>query len=129
MEEYYYVKDKDDDEYRYAVKPSAYGLKNGYLDYKGLADLIGPCILNNFLVQEIDDFEPYSGGSNPDDEATDEIFQWYIITDRGAELLSRLTNEQIWYSEKLNMYLWGVDHFGTTWDYVLTNLPLIKKEE
>ena len=35
------------------VKVSDYGLENGYLDYQTLAQIVGDCILNNTLMQEI----------------------------------------------------------------------------
>ena len=53
-----------------------------------------------------------------------EIFQYYIISDAGAELLEEYTNEIIFYNEKLDMYVWGVTHYGTSWDYVLTDIKI-----
>ena len=53
-----------------------------------------------------------------------EIYQYYIISDQGAEILQELTNEIVFYNEELNMYVWGVCHFGTAWDYVLTDIPV-----
>lgn len=49
---------------------------------------------------------------------TPEIFQWYIVDRQGAELLEEV-DEPLWYNEKLDIYLWGVTHWGTSWDYVL----------
>ena len=51
-----------------------------------------------------------------------EIYQYYIVSDRGAELLKEI-NEIVFYNEELDMYVWGVTHFGTSWDYVLTDIP------
>ena len=28
-------------------------------------------------------------------------------------------------NEKLDIYIWAVTHFGTSWDYVLTDIKLI----
>lgn len=55
-------------------------------------------------------------------ERTPEIFQYYIVDNSGAELLEEL-NEIVFYCSDLDMYLWGVTHFGTAWDYVLTDVP------
>ena len=55
-----------------------------------------------------------------DDE---EVFQWFIVDDWGARLLQEI-NEIVYYNEKLNIYLWGVTHYGTSWDYVLTNIKI-----
>lgn len=53
-----------------------------------------------------------------------EIYQYYIISESGADILCELTNEFVFYNEELDMYVWGVAHFGTGWDYVLTNIPV-----
>ena len=50
-----------------------------------------------------------------------DIFQYYIVSDSGAELLEEI-NEIVFYNEELDMYVWGVTHFGTSWDYVLTDI-------
>lgn len=59
--------------------------------------------------------------SEQDDEL--EVFQWFIVDNLGARLLQDL-NEIIYYNEKLDMYLWGVTHYGTSWDYVLTSIKI-----
>lgn len=53
-----------------------------------------------------------------------EIFQYYIVSENGAEILQEYTEEIIFYNDSLNMYVWGVCHYGTAWDYVLTNIPV-----
>lgn len=52
-----------------------------------------------------------------------EVFQWFIVDDWGARLLQDI-NEIVYYNEKLDMYLWGVAHYGTSWDYVLTSIAI-----
>ena len=59
--------------------------------------------------------------SEQDDEP--EVFQWYIVDDRGSRLLQEI-NEIVYYNETLDMYLWGVTHYGTNWNYVLTNIAI-----
>lgn len=59
----------------------------------------------------------------------DEIFQYFIISDNGAEILKNWTNEIVFYNEELDMYVWGVTHWGTSWDYVLTDIKLNCGEE
>ena len=104
----------------YGVKVSDYGLENGYLDYRALAHIVGDCILNNTLREEImDDWEIVSGDLN------DEIYQDYIISEHGYKCLSEYTNEIVLYNERLDIYIWGITHFGTSWDYVLTDTELI----
>ena len=59
--------------------------------------------------------------SEQDDEP--EVFQWFIVDDWGARLLKEI-NEIVYYNETLDMYLWGVTHYGTSWDYVLTSIAI-----
>jgi hypothetical protein len=52
-----------------------------------------------------------------EDEAI-EIFQWYLISPLDAEYLKDHTNELVFYSDVLDEYVWGVTHYGTSWDSV-----------
>lgn len=69
---------------------------------------------NGSLYQDVD--EDYF------DEETEapekEIFQWYLIDPSDADYIKRNTDELIFYSEVLDEYVWGVTHFGTSWDGV-----------
>lgn len=99
---------------------SRYGIENGYLDYATLAKLLEDCILNNTIRAEtMSDWEMVSGKF---DRA---IFQDYIISEYGYLFLLDYTDEIVFYNEKLDLYIWGVTHFGTSWDYVLTNIKLV----
>lgn len=51
----------------------------------------------------------------------EECYQYYIVSDNGAEILKEI-NEIVFYNEELDMYVWGVTHFGTAWSYVLTDI-------
>ena len=64
-----------------------------------------------------------------EDAHYEEIFQYFIISDNGAEILKDYTNEIVFYNESLDMYVWGVTHWGTGWDYVLTDIKLNCGEE
>lgn len=57
------------------------------------------------------------------EEEEQEIFQYYIVSDNGARILEE-ANEIVYYNEELDMYLWGVTHWGTSWDYVLTDIEI-----
>ena len=57
-----------------------------------------------------------------------EVFQWYIIDDGGAEICKEF-NEIVYYNSELDMYLWGVTHYGTSWDYVLTDIEIEEEPE
>lgn len=63
-------------------------------------------------------------------DETIDVFQYYIVSDAGAQLLKDLTDEIVYYLPFLDCYIWGVTHFGTSWDYVLTDIKIeLPKEE
>ena len=106
----------------YGVEVSKHGLEHGYLDYKALAEILGDCILNNTVrAATMEDWEIFNG------EFREMVFQDYIISEYGYEFLQEFTDELVFYNEKLDMYIWAVTHFGTSWDYVLTDIKLEKE--
>lgn len=69
------------------------------------------------MIREIEeDLESLEDYYYPD------IFQYYIIDSNGADICKEF-GEIVFYNEELDMYVWGVTHYGTSWDYVLTNIP------
>lgn len=58
-----------------------------------------------------------------------EIFQYYIVSDQGAEMIKQYTEDPLFHNETLDMYVWGITHYGTSWSYVLTDVKLNCKEE
>lgn len=70
----------------------------------------------NEIEEEIEELE-YEEYEEP------EVFQYFIVDKLGAQLLQDI-NEIVYYNEKLDIYLWGVTHYGTSWDYVLTNIKI-----
>lgn len=106
----------------YGVKVSNYGLENGYLDYLTLSKIVGDYILNNTLRTEtMEDWKIVTG------EFDEMIYQDYIISEYGYKFLAEHTDEIVFYNERLDLYIWGVTHFGTSWDYVLTDIKLVKE--
>lgn len=102
---------------------SKHGLEQGYLDYYTLAQIVGNRVLNNNIMAftGYDDWDLVMG------DYESEIFQYYIITESGYQMLSWLTpDENVYYHEELDMFLWGITHFGTSWDHVLTDLKLVE---
>lgn len=112
----------------YGHKVSDYGLEHGYLDYYTLSLIVGGSILNNEIIPEtgFENWEIVNGNYGDEDEYY-EVYQYYIITWMGYEFLSEYTDEIVYYNEKLDMYVWGITHFGTSWDYVLTNIRLVEE--
>lgn len=58
-----------------------------------------------------------------------EIFQFFIVDDAGAEIIQEWTDDPLFYCDALDMYIWGVTHWGTSWDYVLTDIKLNAGED
>lgn len=52
-----------------------------------------------------------------------DIFQYYIVPENAVEILEE-NNEIVLYSDTLNLYVWGVTHYGTAWSYVLTDIKI-----
>ena len=109
----------------YGVKVSEYGLKNGYLDYYTLSEIVGDCVMNNNIMMLTDNWDLVSGRELDEYDEYYEIYQYYIITDSGARFLEEYTDEIVYYNEQLDMYVWAITHFGTSWDYVLTDIKLV----
>ena len=57
-----------------------------------------------------------------------DIFQWFIVDNQGAQILDE-AGEIVYYNSTLDLYLWGVTHWGTSWDYVLTNIKIDPNKE
>lgn len=53
----------------------------------------------------------------------------YIISKYGYEFLKEYTDELVFYNENLDVYIWAVTHWGTSWDHVTTNTQLIEMDE
>lgn len=106
----------------YGVEVSEYGLENGYLDYKALANIMGDCIANNTVREETKyDWEMVNGEL----EDNELICHEFIISEYGYKLLADYTDEVVFYNEQLDIYVWAVTHTGTSWNYVLTDIKLI----
>ena len=76
--------------------------------------------------EEIEEMEERIMELKDEEDYLPEVFQWYIVSDNGARILKEV-NEIVYYNEELDMYLWGVTHWGTSWDYVLTDIKIEKK--
>lgn len=104
------------------VYVSEYGIENGELDFRALAGIVGPCILNNSIRDNIEsDWEVYCGDSD------DYVMHEYIITEDGAEFLKKHTYELVFYNPDADVYVWAVTHTNTVWTYVLTGIKLIER--
>lgn len=111
--------------YFFGNKISDYGLKNEYVDYATLAKSFDT-VLNNDIIKNtanIGEWEQVNGFTD-DRECYPDIYQCYIISSAGATILEEFTDEIVFYNDSLDMFVWGVCHYGTAWDYVLTDIPV-----
>lgn len=117
----------------FGVEVSSYGLEHGYLDYQALAGIVGDMVLNNTIhtAGYLEDWELVSGQDyweDGDDIEYMDVYQEYIISESGYDFLSKYTDEIVYYNEDLNVYLWGITHYGTAWSHVLTNIKLVEED-
>ena len=102
--------------------------RTGRISYARLCDRLfrNMILCNNIL--EVDEFllDRQELGEPSGDEYYDEIFQWYIVDvdNWTLEKLKELNYNGIllYYCEPLEVYVLGVDHWGTSWTYVMTDI-------
>lgn len=111
----------------YGNKISQYGLQNGYVDYATLAKSFEAVLANDLIAktQSVGYWEIVNGCEYDEESDTwTDIYQYYVIDSQGAQILEELTDEIVFYNEELDLYVWGVTHYGTSWSYVLTNIKV-----
>jgi len=104
---------------------SEYGIENGYVDYACLASCFD-AVLCNAMGSRYGETMELVHGTDYDEENDSyyDVYQYFIIDNQGYELLKEYTDEIIYYDSELNVYVWGVTHYGTSWRYVLTDIKL-----
>lgn len=55
------------------------------------------------------------------DEIFCDVYQYFIISYEDARRIAEYTNEIVYYNDSLDLYILGVTHCGTGWDYVPAN--------
>ena len=117
--------------YFFGNKVSDYGLENGYVDYSTLAKSFD-AVLNNDIMAKIgfENFELVNGSDyNEEEDEYEEIFQYYIISDAGLQILQDYTDEIVYRSEDYDLNIWCVTHYGTSWTHVLTDIKIETEAE
>lgn len=79
------------------------------------------------LTSRIKDLEEKIEDLEYEEDSSQDIFQFFIVSDNGARIL-READEIVFYNDALDLYLWGVTHWGTRWEYVCTDIKIIKEE-
>lgn len=148
--------------YFYGNEISTYGLENGFVDYRTLAEAFDAVLNNEIMsatdaaglgyweqiagyidyyddieeirdkIAELDEEEDAEKIAELEEEIAEleeeqdnppEVFQWYIVPDRAVEILEE-AGEIVYRNDAIDVNLWGVTHWGTSWDYVLTDIKL-----
>lgn len=78
------------------------------------------------LQEEIDSIQEQIEELKEEQEQSynQDIFQYFIVSDQGAEMIKQYTEDPLFYNETLDMYVWGITHCVTAWSYVLTDVKL-----
>lgn len=87
--------------------------------YADFAKHLGDMILCNPMGERLgDQLEQISGADlyNEENDSYEEIYQWWIISEPFFAI--DCSDELIFYDEELDLYVLGVTHWGTAWDYV-----------
>ncbi len=102
--------------------------KTEVITYEELARRVGDCVMMNGITEADENlFEGLENGNlyhepeegeDADDTDAKEIYQFYAISQGGADYLIRNTNEIVLYSKMIDAYFWGITHFGTPWSGV-----------
>ena len=79
------------------------------------------------VQEQIDSLQEQIDELENEQYSTEEIYQYFIVSDNGASILKDY-NEIVFYCEAVDMYICGVTHWGTSWDYVLTDIVLELEE-
>lgn len=116
----------------YGNEISPYGKQHNRVDYATLSSVGNLVLCNEAMWLDEYWFENVVEGDNlvnGEVNDLDEICQTYIIDKRLRDVLCKHTNEVVWFWADLGVYLWCVKHFGTAWDYVLTDIKIDDSKE
>lgn len=94
-----------------------------------LNNVAANCYISESIQDQIDELQEQINDLEYEQDHQQEIFQYYIIDDRLAEILQEWTDEIVYYIPLLDVYVWGITHFGTSWDYVLTNIKIDLRDD
>lgn len=104
-------------------------LQNIIEDYENVRLNNDDPIIDEQLAAKINEIEQDIEYYQYEQERQPEIFQYYIVSDNGADLIKHYTNDPLYYIDFLGCYVWGITHFGTGWSYVLTDTVLLIEED
>jgi hypothetical protein len=123
-----------------ANKKECYYMNTNIVNYRTLTDFIfTDMILCNNIVNYSDNWD-LELGDDYDEESQEniEVYQYYIVDfdnwrlEKYKEYLEETKKESnllLWYDYELDIYILGISHYGTSWDYVPTEIEIKQDEE
>ena len=104
-----------------------YEREHNRISYKRLVErYFNNMILCNNIVNNYEDLEIVAGSDYDEEEDTyKDIYQYFIVDGCFDEEDLQKVGEElgvVYYNSNLDLYILGVDHCGTSWDYVLTDI-------
>jgi hypothetical protein len=104
-----------------------YEKEHNRISYKRLVErYFNNMILCNNIANNYEDLEIVAGSDYDEEEDTyKDIYQYFIVNGCFYEEDLQEVGEElgvVYYNSNLGLYILGVDHLGTSWDYVLTDI-------
>ena len=104
-----------------------YEREHNKISYKKLVErYFDNMILCNNVANNYEDLEIVAGSDYDEEEDTyKDIYQYFIVDGCFDEEDLQKVGEElgvVYYNSNLDLYILGVDHLGTSWDYVLTDI-------
>ncbi len=108
-------------------KMGEYEKEKGYASYKTICDMFldSMILCNDYIKNNYENIELYNGSDYDEEEDYYyEVYQTFLIDGYIDMFIEYLPDAIIYYDNKNDLYLLGVTHWGTSWDYVLTNVKI-----
>lgn len=140
MENSYFISVLDNYINAKANKKECYYMDTNTVNYRTLTDFIfTDMILCNNITKYSDNWD-LELGDDYDEETGEytEIYQYYIVDfdnwrlEKYKEYLEETKKESdfiLWYDYELDIYILGISHYGTSWNYVPTEIKIAQDEE
>lgn len=115
----------------YGMEVSEEGIARGYVDYRTFAHALGSHVLCNDIIRIFNElnwnfsYEEYNDGYDEEEDVYPEVYQYYLIPccESNTRLLDE-AHEHYIYVEDYDLLIWCIHHWGTSWDYVMTDIKI-----
>ena len=81
------------------------------------------------IEEQIEELEEQIEELEREQDEIPEIYHYYIVSSSGADIIQEYTNDPLYYLPVIDAYVWGITHYGTSWNYVLTDIKIDLSEE